>query len=184
MSRNTLIVAALIAGLGGWHYYNIVNMHNPAALQVEAAERAAVQAFEKSDKNSANAIQPLAWSLLEKARPAPANGTPFFPDELKALDGKDVLVAGVFSTTPSLRENKIAKGGFLQPPSKFQCCGVTCDPRTQLLTFVDCSAQPWTMSEERMLVHVRGKLKLETEDQTWGLFSLNDARIELLPKNP
>jgi hypothetical protein len=159
-------------------------MHNPAALQVEAAERAALQAYAQSSKEGASATLPLAWSVLENSRAGINGGAPFYPEDVKAMDGKEVVVAGVFSTIPTLSENKTAKGGFLQPPSKFACCGVTCDPRTQLLMFVDCSALPWAYSDERTLVQVRGRLKLETEDQTWGLFSLNEARVEVLPKNP
>lgn len=176
----SLFVLVVIAG---WNLAQFKALQNPSAITVEkAAIEHAANTPDASGQCADSAIE-LPWPLMERIQIAGNGpGRPDYPNELRALNGKYVHVPGVFSPLEALKSGEVFLGGVIQPPSKLACCGLTCDPRTQLLIFVDCSVNPWTGGKTRSLVSVIGKLELAADNSSWGNASLSGVRIVPLQK--
>jgi len=173
-----LAVATIMTLIAAWNWSQFNALQNPSAAAVEIATREHIARTPNATGASADSAFELPWALMEKiALPAQSQGLTEFPKELQALDGKYVYMAGVFSPLDQLKSDNAYLGGVLQPPSKLTCCSLTCDPRTQLLLFVDCSSQPWAHGKAKALISIIGKLELSADNSAWGNASLNDARI-------
>lgn len=178
-----MIAVAALALIAAWNWMQFKALQNPSAAVIEkVASEHALHTPGATGANADSALE-LSWTLMEKIRLASATlQSPEFPPELQALNGKYVHMAGVFSPLDQLKSKDSYLGGVLQPPSKLACCGLTCDLRTQLLVFVDCSGQPWTQGQSKALISIIGKLELSADNTGWGNASLTDARMVLLKK--
>jgi len=175
-----IVLAAVIAMtlIATWNWTQFTALQNPSATAIELAAREHVARTPHATGQSADSAIELPWTLMEKITlPAQSQGRAEFPKELQNLDGKYVYMAGVFTPLDQLKSGNVYLGGVLQPPSKLACCGLTCDPRTQLLLFVDCSSKPRTQSKAKALISIIGKLELSADNSAWGNATLSNARL-------
>jgi hypothetical protein len=177
------VVVTVLLGVAGWNYAALRSVQNPVATQMEEASRQrAIDTAGAKGATREDAIE-MPWSWLEKVRvPATQTEPVEYPAEIGALAGKWVHMAGVFTPMDALKRDGVYLGGALQPPDKLSCCGLTCDPRTQLLVFIDCSARPWMLAanataQGKSLVSVTGRLELVPTGSAWGCTSLLDAQL-------
>jgi hypothetical protein len=119
------------------------------------------------------------WDRLEAVRlPGRSDLPPHFPEELRAREGTRVSVHGVAFVHPDGVEGDRVKWFVLMPPSRYGCCGISCDPRPELNVWVDCSASPWPANGKRqVLVTAAGRLRLEKGSASWCLTTLEDAVV-------
>jgi hypothetical protein len=166
---NKYIVLAIIlmgSALANWAVYH--DLTQPAPIQLQELPP------------PQPGIENVSWSIVEKT--TVHNGKPQFDQQLRQLEGKRVQLPGVlFVLKPLVVDGKVT-GAILMPPSKLTCCGVTCDPKQELMVYVDCESNPFPLQAKKELVIVVGSLKLHDSDSTWGLYSLENAVIKTAPK--
>ena len=102
-----------------------------------------------------------------------------FPAELVAREGSPLTLTGVVFAPPQLVRAGRLEGALLAPPSRFSCCGLTCDTRPQLLIFVE-PAQATPAPDGRRLCTVTGTLRLHRDGSGWTASSLEAASLTWL----
>ncbi len=143
------------------------------------------------------AVNWATWHDLQRPPLAAADGAawlPFaairkagegweFPPDLAAHEGHETVLSGVLFTLPQLVHGGLMDGAVLGPPSRFGCCGLSCDARPQFLVFVDLpTPQPAPAKNRR--ARVTGTLRLQREGGGWTATTLEGARVELLADAP
>jgi hypothetical protein len=132
-------------------------------------------------KPEAGGIDPF-WAEMEEARiPGRADVAPHFPGALRAKEGERVSITGVAFVSPEGLEGDRVRWFVLMPPSRYGCCGISCDPRPELNVFVDCSDAPWPANGRRqVMVAAEGRLRLERGTASWCLSALEGAVVRPL----
>lgn len=155
MSKSVVLVSALVLGItanvGVW-----LAARNPAAAKRDAL-----------------------WSAMETVKvPDRPDLPPAFPDELRSREGQRISLTGVAFVTKEGLDSGRVRWCVLMPPSRYGCCGVSCDPRPELSVYVDCSAAPWTVGEtHQVMATVEGTLRLQRDGASWCLYTLEDAAV-------
>jgi hypothetical protein len=100
------------------------------------------------------------------------------PAELRAQEGRRVTLDGVVFVLKGGVDAGGVRWCVLMPPSRFGCCGISCDPRPELSVHVDCANRPWS-SDGRTQVRatVDGVLRCDGGSGSWCLWSLEDAVV-------
>lgn len=118
-----------------------------------------------------------AWDGFSAIATGPDGNT--FPAELSARAGTTVTLTGVLLPIKRLEHEGRLEGALITPPSRWGCCGLSCDSRPQLLVFVEPRDPPAAPGRQR-LARVSGTLVLHAETGATAT-SLTGATIELLP---
>lgn len=121
----------------------------------------------------------LTWPAIQKTKVVNSlDGTRVeFAPELQAKENQLVRVSGVLFFVKDGIQNGKVNWCVLMPPSRYSCCGISCDPHQELMFFIDCSANPWPKPDGKMLAVVQGRLHLRTDDSLWCLYTLEDAQV-------
>lgn len=134
------------------------------------------------------------WSLMESSTvPLTPDVAPVFDAALRAQEGKRVSLSGVaFVMKDGAVSEASPDGGsatraatagpvswfLLLPPSKYGCCGISCDPRPEMSVYVDCTKSPWASGgRQQVLVTVEGTLRLQRSAGSWCFYTLEDASV-------
>lgn len=122
----------------------------------------------------AEAAADPAWDAFANITCAATGNT--FPADLAAREGSQLTLTGVVFAPPQLVTEGRLDGALLAPPSRFSCCGLTCDARPQLLVFVE-PALATPAPEGRRLCQVTGTLRLHRDGSGWTATSLDAATL-------
>ena len=147
-----------------------------AAIVVAGANWSSWRGLSASAEVVAAATDP-AWDGFSAIVTAPGGNT--FPTALTARAGTTVTLTGVLLPVKRLEHEGRLEGALITPPSRWGCCGLSCDSRPQLLVFVEPRNPPQSPGRQR-LARVSGTLVLHAEAGATAT-SLTDASIEFLP---
>jgi hypothetical protein len=122
------------------------------------------------------------WASMATVQvPTRADVAPVFPEDLRAQEGRRVSLQGVAFVNRQGVEGDRVRWCVLMPPSRYGCCGISCDPRPELSVYVDCSAAPWAApGADQVMATVEGTLRLERGTGSWCWYTLEDATVRLL----
>ena len=139
-----------------------------------AANVATLLALHKSDAHEHG-----PWASMETVKvPDRPDLSPVFPDDLRAHDGKRVTLTGVAFVMNAGVEGDSARWCVLMPPSRYGCCGISCNPKPELSVFVDCAGRPLpTAGRKQFMASVEGTFRLRRSADSWCLYSLEDAVV-------
>lgn len=139
-----------------------------------AANVATIVALHKPDGHEHG-----AWAAMETVKvPDDPAVAPAFPDDLRAQDGRRVSLEGVVFVMSAGVADGAARWCVLMPPSRYGCCGISCNPRPELSVYVDCSRSPWpTSGRKQFIATVEGTFRLKQSADSWCLYALEDAVV-------
>lgn len=123
---------------------------------------------------AAEAAADPAWEAFAGITCAPSGNS--FPADLVTREGSQLTLTGVVFAPPQLVTAGHLDGALLAPPSRFSCCGLTCDTRPQLLVFVE-PARGTPAPDGRRLCTVSGTLRLHRDGSGWTATSLEAATL-------
>ena len=186
MSKNGIVVVvAVIVAANAFAIYRA--LHSGDAFQAPVPKAAelppAINPIAPSKGAAPEVLTDLTWPVIQKTKVASIVGESRvdFAPELQFNDNKLVRVSGVlFFLKEGIQDGKV-KWCVMMPPSRYSCCGISCDPRQELMFYVDCSKNPWPNPEAKMMAVVKGRLRLRHDDSLWCLYSLEDAEVTPLP---
>ena len=157
-------------------------------LSYRAARGSNADAWSDAAQKSANTppvirqgAADLLWLLLEQTKVDTHTHQIVYSENLKTCTGKKVRIRGVLCVLPNLVVDGKVQSCVLMPPSKIACCGISCDPRPELMIFVDCKSSPFAPPSQKRMAEVSGELELQNDDASWCLYTLNSAQVTLLP---
>jgi hypothetical protein len=119
------------------------------------------------------------WGLFEDTKISDRTDVaPAFSDALRAHENERISLSGVAFMMPDGLSGDQVRWCVLMPPSRYGCCGISCDPRPEVSVFVDCSSHQWPASgKKQVLVTVEGRLRLDRTAGSWCLSTLEDAVV-------
>jgi hypothetical protein len=143
-------------------------------IALAAANVAVIASLHKSDVHEHG-----LWAAMETAKVSDrADVQAAIPAEVLAQEGRRITMQGVVFQMNAGVEDGQVRWCVLMPPSRFGCCGISCDPRPELSVYVDCSKHPWPAggAKQRMTT-VEGVLRLDRTGGSWCLYTLEDAVV-------
>jgi hypothetical protein len=119
------------------------------------------------------------WGDMETVKIPPSpDAEPVFPEALRSQEGHRISLSGVAFLMNAGVDGDRVNWCVLMPPSRYGCCGISCDPRPELSVYVNTAAHPWTASgRKQMVATVEGTLRLERGSGSWCLYTLDDAVV-------
>lgn len=174
--KSITVTIAVVAALLLW------NLKELPSFQVDASKVKTVELPTSVD------LPRLDWSWFDAVEVKVREGECVLvslPENLNALDGKEVVVAGPsFACGDELveREDGYTILGFIMVPyfGMIDCCVGNPVPYFQWTIVVDRLASPWEISHKGVInpdVVVRGRLRIERSATQEGVFYLEDAEL-------
>ena len=182
MKRTPLVaVVVVIVAVNAFAIYRSMHAHDAVLAAMPSFAQLAPPVNLTPEKPAAAEQKPvdLSWPVIQKTKLVNSLGDVRidFAPEVQAADNCLVRVSGVlFFLKDGIKDGKV-QWCVLMPPSRFSCCGITCDPRQELMFFVDCSKNPWPKPDTRMFAVVQGRMHLRHDDSSWSLYTLDEAVI-------
>ena len=193
MNKSALvIVILLILGINGiviyrsMHANDIVLESIPPAATLPPAVNASTPGSSPSLPVALQEhVTDLPWPAIQTTKVINSLGGARveFSPEMQACDNQIVRISGVLFFLKDGIENDKVKWCVMLPPSRFSCCGISCDPHQELMFYVDCSKNPWPKPDGKMLAVVQGRLHLRRDDSSWCLYTLENALVTPLTSN-
>ena len=181
---NRLILVAVGLGLliaNAIAIYRAVSSHDvPTELSAVTTARAGVETLPAHPVAAGELkLRDPPWTVVQKTKVSTVfqDSKIDYDPEFVSYDGTPVRISGVLFFVKEGLENGQVKWCVLMPPARFSCCGVSCDPRQELMFFVDCSKHLWPRPETKIMATVEGRLRLRHDDSSWCLYTLEDARV-------
>jgi hypothetical protein len=174
-------VVAVILGINAFAIYRSMHANDAVLNAIPPSAQLAPPVNSDAARQVALDEKPvdLTWPVIQKTKVINSLGEARidFAPEVQSADNCLVRLSGVlFFLKDGIKDGKV-QWCVLMPPSRMTCCGITCDPRQELMFFVDCSKNPWPKPDARMVAVVQGRLHLRHDDANWSLYSIEDAAI-------